>query len=301
MISVIIPFYNEAENLPILVDKLTRILTKQKNTWEIILADDASTDNSTKSIAHYMNGIYKDKIKLISHRKRFGKGKALLTGFQQSKGDIIIFMDADLQNDPLDLPLFMEKVNQGFELVNGWRKERKDGLVKTIPSRIGNHIILKYILRSKFHDINCGFKLMKRKVLEEIPLYGDNFRLLPVMAEKHGFKTTEIVVKHNPRFHGKSKYGFFRRFSIFADILTAYFIFRFSEKPLHFFGIVGLPLFLLGTLILLILGIERIIYNQLLYRRPMLFVGILLIIVGIQISMTGIIAELLVYLNKKNK
>lgn len=296
MISVIIPFYNEEDNLALLQERLTHVLTRIGDPYEIILIDDGSIDDSVEMINK------KDKhIVLLKHRKQMGKGKALVTGFRASKGDILVFMDADLQDDPDELPHFIKKIKQGYDLVNGWRKKRNDGIIKTLPSLIGNRVILKHILKSQYHDINCGFKALKRDIMNEIQLYGDNFRFLPIAAEKQGFNTTEIPVKHHERHHGKSKYGFFKRFSIFADIFTTYFLYRFSEKPLHFFASVGGFFFVIGFLIDLYLTIERLFFNQLLYNRPLLQMGMLFIIVGIQIVMTGIIAELLVYLHKSKQ
>lgn len=299
MISIIIPFLNEEGNLPDLYNGLKDNLAKEN--WEIIFIDDGSTDTS----ATIVKGIAaKDKrIHMVFHRKSFGKGKALTDGFALSKGDIIVFMDADLQDDPADLTQFLKKINEGYDLVNGWRADRNDGFIKTLPSKIGNTMILKSILHSSFHDINCGYKAMRREILESISLYGDNFRFLPVMAEKEGYKCAEVIVHHHPRKSGISKYGFFRRFSIFLDILTAYFIYRFREKPLHFFGLVGGLLFILGLFPALYMIYERIFLGKLLYNRPAFLIFLVIIIVGIQIIMTGILAELIVYLrhNRQSK
>lgn len=295
MISAIIPFYNEEKSLPILLNNLNNAIKKIGEKFEIILVDDGSTDEWKKEIR-----IKGSEFKIIRHRKRLGKGKALLSGFNASSGETLIFMDADLQDDPADLNKFLKKINAGFDLVNGWRVNRKDPLSKTIPSRIFNFLILKIFFHSKFHDINCGYKAVKRDVLETIPLYGDNYRFLPLAAEHHGFTTTEVVVTHHFRKFGKSKFGFFRLFFGLFDTITVYFIYEFSEKPLHFFGPAGVILFSVGFLITLILVIQRIFYRMMLYRRPLFLIGILLIIVGLQIVMTGIIGELIVFLSKKN-
>lgn len=296
MISIIIPFHNEEENLEELVIRISETLKSKE--FEIIFIDDGSFDNSVGVIKTLQKNA--SNIRLLTHRKKFGKGQALKTGIKKAKGEIVVFMDADLQDDPSDLPKFINKIHEGYDLVNGWRKKRRDGLIKTLPSKIGNAIILKHILQSKYHDINCGYKAMKATVLEEIQLYGDNFRFLPIVAEKKGFKTTEVVVDHNPRLHGSSKFGFFRRFTVFADILTAYFIFRFAEKPLHFFGFVGGSLLSVGSIISGYLLVDRIFFGHLLYRRPAFIYGLVFVIVGIQIIMTGIVAELLVYLQKNH-
>ncbi len=295
MISIIIPFHNEEENLPLLYSRLKEVLSQLKEDHEIIFIDDGSDD---KSIAELKNK--NGHIKLVSHRKRFGKGRALVSGFSVSSGKIIVLMDADLQDDPKEIPRFLSKINQGYDLVNGWRKQRNDPISKTLPSSIFNFFFLKLLFRSKFHDINCGFKALRREVLDQIPLYGDNYRFIPLIAEKGGFKTTEIPIHHHPRIYGKSKYGFFRMLFGFFDMIATYFVYEFSEKPIHFFGPVGILVFVIGLIITGVLLYQRIFKGMLLYRRPILNLGVLMIIVGIQIIMTGIIGELIVYFNKKN-
>jgi len=319
MLSIIIPFYNEKESLPKLLNKLIDVTKKLKEEAEIILVDDGSDDNSefkSSSFAEasppaYASGdrsedkqiskyLVSDAIRLITHRKRFGKGRALLSGFRKAKGDIIVFMDADLQDDPKDLPKFLQKMKKGYDFVNGWRKSRNDPASKTLPSAIFNFLLVLFF-GSSFHDINCGFKMMRRSVLEEIPLYGDNYRFLPILAKKEGFSTDEVEVTHHSRIYGKSKYGSVRLLFGLFDTLTTYFIYKFSEKPLHFFGPVGGFVFLIGFITSFILVIQRIFMGILLYRRPALLFAVLMIIVGMQIVMTGIIGELIVYLHRKNK
>lgn len=295
MISIIIPFYNEEQNLPILGKELVDNL--KDLDYEIIFVDDGSIDSSKFKV----ESSKLKNTKIIHHRKRKGKGQALLDGFKASNGDVIIFMDGDLQDDPKDVRKFLKKIEEGFDFVNGWRKERKDNFSKTLPSSIFNFLLLKLLFRSKFHDINCGFKAMKRQVLQEVILYGDNYRFLPILAERTGFKTTEIVVNHKPRQYGQSKFGVFRLLFGSIDTLTTYFIYRFAEKPLHFFGSIGGILFTIGFVMAVYMSIERLFFGVFLYKRPLLFLAVLLIIVGIQIIMTGIIGEIIVYLNQKQK
>ena len=295
MITVIIPFYNEKDNLPILTKRLIEALSKTDDNYEVIFVDDGSTDGSKIEI----NG--RKNIVIVSHKKRQGKGRSLNDAFSKSKGDVIIFMDADLQDDPADIKKFLSKIQSGYDFVNGWRMNRKDPISKLLPSAIFNFFLIRLLLRSKLHDVNSGFKAMRRSVLEEITLYGDNYRFLPIMADKKGFQTTEIPVNHNPRLYGKSKYGPWRLFFGFLDTISTYFIYRFAERPLHFFGIFGGFSFLTGLSMMIILLYERIFHGVLLYRRPAFIFSVLLIIVGIQIIMTGIIAELVVYLNQKKK
>ncbi|MBI1863330.1 glycosyltransferase [Candidatus Microgenomates bacterium] len=296
MISVIIPFYNESENLAELITRLTRVFGEIKERYELVLVDDGSTDDYEKKLPKKSAEIH-----LVKHRRKLGKGRALETGFSKSKGDIIVFMDADLQDDPDDLPKFIEKLNAGYDFVNGWRRDRIDPISKTLPSSIFNYFLLKKMLKSTFHDINCGFKAMRRELLEEFVFYGDNYRFLPILVNKKGYKTTEVVVTHHARMHGVSKYGFFRIFFGFFDTVTTYFIYSFAEKPLHFFGPVGGVFFLVGLVITLWLTVERLFFDVELYKRPLLLAGIFLMIVGLQVIMTGILGELAVYLHKNKE
>lgn len=297
MISIIIPFHNEKENLPLLMEKLFKVLKKINVLWEIVLVDDGSTDGFESFCLKEKNI---QKIVLVRHRKRLGKGEALKTGIENSKGEIIVFMDADLQDDPNDLPKFLDKINQGYDLVNGRRINRKDNFLVKFYSKIAQWF-LKVFLHSPFSDINCGFKAFRRKVLEDFVFYGNNFRFFPLAVYYHGFKVTEVPVINHPRRYGVSKYGPLKLLGGMIDMLTAYFLFKFSEKPLHFFGKIGGLIFFAGLIINFYLTIERIFFKVLLYRRPILFLGILLILVGLQIIMTGILGELIVYLDKKSK
>lgn len=294
MISIIIPFHNEEESIPVLIEQLTEELKKIKESWEIILVDDGSDDSYKLKVKSY-----EDKnIKLIRHRKRLGKGAALKTGIENATGDKIIFMDGDLQDDPKDIVKFLNKLDEGYNFVNGIRSNRQEnGLVK-FYSKIAFQF-LKTFLHSPFTDINCGFKAFRQDVLKDFVFYGNNFRFFPLATYLNGYKVAEISVINNKRKFGKTKFGKSKIFVGILDTLTAYFLFKFSEKPLHFFGIIGSISFLIGSVILLYLAFERIFYRVMLYRRPILFLGMLLVIVGIQVVMTGIIGELIVFLNKK--
>ncbi len=301
-ISFIIPFFNEAKTITELVGQITEELAINNREGEIILVNDGSTDNQLiniqNQIAKIQNKYQKYPIKLINHNRRFGKGRALQTGIEHSAGEVIIFMDGDLQDDPKDLEKFIKKIEAGFDFVNGARVERQDsGLIK-LYSKIAGWF-LKTFLHSPFTDINCGYKAFKRQILDNFTLYGNNFRFLPLAAFYNGYHVTEVPVVNHPRRFGKSKFGESKLLVGIFDMLTAYFIYKFAESPLHFFGPVGGGMFLVGFLITLILSFERLFFGVMLYRRPLLFLGILLIIVGIQIVMTGIIGELLVYLKKR--
>ncbi|MCR4276967.1 MAG: glycosyltransferase [Candidatus Roizmanbacteria bacterium] len=293
MISIIIPFYNESESLPILTDQLIDVMNKIKKEYEIILIDDGSTDAYASKLI-----IKSEELKIIKHKKKLGKGRALKTGLENSKGDIIVFMDADLQDDPKDIRNFLKKIDEGHDFVNGIRANRQESIIVKTYSKIASWF-LRTFLHSPFTDINCGFKAFKKEVLNDFSFYGNNFRFFPLAAYLSGNKVSEIAVINNKRKFGKTKFGKSKIFIGILDTLTAYFLFKFSEKPLHFFGIIGAILFLVGFLVSLYLAIERIFFGVLLYQRPLLQLGILLIIIGIQVVMTGIIGELVVFLNKK--
>lgn len=297
MLSIIIPFLNEEKNLTLLYKELKEVLATQKLEHEIIYVDDGSTDASAKEVELLQK--HDKSVVLLSHRKAFGKGKAIRTGLSRATGGYIVFMDADLQDDPHDLPVFLEKLKEGYDLVNGIRVTRKDNPVVKLYSKSVN-ILLRSTLKSPFTDINCGFKMFRRQVLDEIVLYGNNFRFLPLAAFYKGFKVGEVPVNNRSREHGKSKYGIKKLFIGMIDTLTAYFLYQFAERPLHFFGTIGGIFFGIGFLYTCYLVFERIFYNVLLYRRPALLLGILFIIVGIQIAMTGIVGELIVYINRRN-
>lgn len=295
MISVIIPFKNESESLALLIPRLEKSLEALGTDYEVMLISNGSTDNWQQVVK-----APSEKFKIITLR-RGDKGRALRRGIGKTSGDVIVFMDADLEDDPSDLPHFYAKIQEGYEFVNGWRKNRRHTWDRVLPSYIGNVLILQKLLGSRFHDINCGFKMFKRECLQDVVLYGDNFRFLPMVVEKLGFKTTEVVVSHKNRQFGKSNYGFLNRLTVFADILTSYFIYRFAQKPLHFFGAIGLVPFILGIIITVWLTIERLFMGVLLKDRPILYGGILLVLVGLQIITTGIIAELTVFLHRKDR
>ena len=293
MISVIIPFYDEKDNLPILLAKLTPELNKTKKEYEIVLVDDGSTDDWQKSLHGYSLNI-----KIAEHRKKMGKGQALKTGIDASRGDILVFMDADLQDDPKDLKHFLKKIDGGFDFVNGVRLKRRDNLLVKAYSFLAA-FFLRTFLHSPYTDINCGFKAFKRKVLSDFSFYGNNFRFFPLAVFYQGHRVGEIPVTNNPRKYGVSKFGPGKLIVGVFDTLTAYFLYQFAERPLHFFGAIGAVVFMAGFLLSLYLTIQRLFFGVLLITSPILWLRLLLMIVGVQIVMTGMIGELLVYLNKK--
>jgi len=294
-ISVVIPFHNEKENLEPLINGLINALSATEYIYEIILVDDGSYDGYEEVTKPFVE---RSSVTILKLARQMGKGKALSEGLKKTTGDTILFMDADLQDDPQDIPAFIQKIEEGYDFVNGHRFTRKDNGIIKIYSLTARWFLRTY-LRSPFTDINCGFKLFRKKVLDDVVLYGNNFRFLPLAAFYEGYRVGEVKVHNQPRIHGKTKYGISKLFVGLIDMLSAYFLYKFAEKPLHFFGGVGAVLFGIGGLALSWVTYERVFMGVLLYRRPALLYAIFLVILGIQIIMTGIIGELIVYLDKK--
>lgn len=294
-ISVIIPFHNEKESLPLLIPALETELSKLTDRYEIILVDDGSTDGYRKEEWNASKAVT-----LIRQGKQRGKGVALRHGIAQADGDLYVFMDADLQDDPTDLKLFLAKLQDGYDLVNGFRHKRKDNPIVKFYSGIAR-FMLQHFYASPFTDINCGFKMFRKEILDDVVLYGNNFRFLPLAAYHQGYQVTEIPVHNHERQYGKSKFGTKKLFIGMIDMLSAYFIYRFAEQPLHFFGMIGGAFTTLGGVVIAILTYQRLFEGILLYRRPALQYAILLFILGIQIIMTGVLGELIVYLHHKQK
>ena len=289
-ISIVIPMLNEAESLSELTKRIDEQLKPLKKEFEIVFIDDGSTDNSYEILLQLRET--HPEIKVIQFKRNFGKSAALSEGFKTATGEIVITMDADLQDDPEEIPRLIKEIENGLDLVSGWKKKRNDPLTKTIPSKFFN-IATRHLTGIKIHDFNCGLKAYRRDVIKAIPVYGELHRYLPVLAHWLGFKVGELVVKHHPRQHGYSKFGVRRFFNGFFDLLTVLFITRFRQKPLHLFGFMGLGSSMLGLLILFYLSIlwfEGYGIGQ----RPLFFLGVLLIIVGVQFFSIGLIGEMLI-------
>lgn len=289
-ISVVVPLYNEEQSLVELSIELKKVLQRMNKSYEIIFVDDGSKDHSYKILKemHQLNR----RIKAIRFRRNFGKSAALSAGFQSANGDVIITMDADLQDDPNEIPTLIEKINQGYDLISGWKKKRYDPITKTIPSRFFNFVTSK-LTGIKLHDFNCGLKAYRREVTKELQIYGELHRYIPVLAHWAGFQVGEIVVQHRPRKYGKSKFGLGRFWKGFLDLLTILFTTRYIRRPLHLFGVWGIVSFLVGFGIDVYLSIEWLQGHTSLSNRPLFFLGILLIIVGIQFISIGLLGELI--------
>lgn len=289
MISVVIPAYNEEQNIPILYQKLTQVLVGKD--YEIIFVDDGSEDGTFEVLEKIADT--DKRVKVIRFKRNYGQTSAMYAGFQHAKGDVIVTMDADLQNDPEDIPTLLKKLEEGYDLVSGWRKERKDPfLSRKLPSMVANWIISK-ATGVHLHDYGCTLKVYRAELLKELELYGDMHRFLPALTKRQGAKITEIVVRHHPRLYGKSKYGIGRTIRVILDILLVKFLNEYINKPMYVFGTAGFLLFAVGMLILLYLTFLKL-FGEDIGRRPLLILSVLLILAGIQLISTGILAEMMV-------
>lgn len=293
-LSFVIPTYNEEESLEKLYSEI--LANKGDHHYEIIFVEDGCTD---KSYEIMLNLAKKDSnVKIIKFRKNFGKAAALQAGFEYAEGDIIFTMDADLQDNPAEISKFIDKINEGYDMVTGWKKKRHDPLNKKIPSKFFNFITsLSFGL--KLHDYNCGFKAYKREVIKEIDIYGELHRYIPALAHSRGFKVAEIAVDHRSRQFGRSKYGFERYLRGFFDLLTVKLLTHYSRSPLYLFGNIGAVISFLGFLIALYLSVLKLFYGQPLSNRPLLFLAVLLIVVGLQFFSLGLLSELMVNQNRR--
>ena len=289
-ISLVIPLYNEAESLTELTQKVSSELRKIDKKFEIVFIDDGSYDDSFKILNELKQK--HSEIKIIQFNRNFGKSAALSEGFKVANGEIVITMDADLQDDPREIPNLIAEVEKGYDLVSGWKKKRNDPINKTIPSKFFN-IITRHLTGIKIHDFNCGLKAYRKQVIKAIPVYGELHRYLPVLAHWLGFKVGELIVTHHPRQFGFSKFGIKRFFNGFFDLLTVLFITRFRQKPLHLFGFMGLGSSMLGFIVLAYLSILWF-QGYGIGQRPLFFLGVLLIIVGVQFFSIGLIGEMLI-------
>jgi glycosyltransferase involved in cell wall biosynthesis len=296
-ISLVIPLLNEEESINPLINEIRKALKPINKPYEVIFVDDGSTDGSVKNIKDAMKT--DNRIKFLSLRKNYGKSAALQVGFRAATGDAIVTMDADLQDDPFEIPNLLVKLDEGFDLCSGWKKKRFDPFIKKYSSRFFN-FVTKVISGINIHDFNCGLKAYRKEVIQNINVYGELHRYVPVLAKWQGFTITEIPVKHHPRRYGKTKFGISRFFKGFVDLITVVFVGRYIKRPMHFFGFFGALAFLVGLIVNGYLTVEWI-SGKPLSNRPMLFLGMLLIIVGVQFFSVGLLGEMLVHQNKDER
>ncbi|WP_428234958.1 glycosyltransferase family 2 protein [Gracilimonas sp.] len=293
-ISIVVPVYNEEESLPELEKAISKALSADYS-YEIIFIDDGSSDKSWQQVLSM--GGEKDFIHGIALSHNYGKSVALQAGFEKAQGKYVVTMDADLQDDPNEVPEMVQMLKDGYDLVSGWKKERHDPISKTIPSKFFNFVTRK-VAGIELHDFNCGLKAYRAEVVKNIYLYGELHRYIPMLAKREGYtRITEKVVTHHPRKYGKTKFGLSRFMNGFLDLITITFVQRYLQKPMHFFGTVGVLLLLAGGGINLYMALLKFVYGQGIGDRPLLFLGILLMVVGVQFFSTGLLGEMI---NKNN-
>ncbi|MDZ4710849.1 MAG: glycosyltransferase [bacterium] len=297
MISVVIPLLNEEESLNELSREIEKVFDFMKCNYEVIFIDDGSTDNSYNKIKEINRR--NNKFHCIKLRRNYGKSAALAKGFSAAKGNIVITMDADLQDDPAEIPDLVKVLNSGYDLVSGWKKVRYDPFIKKHTSKLFNYFTSK-LSGVKLHDFNCGLKAYKKDVVKSVNIYGEMHRYIPAIAHLSGFKVTEKPVKHQARKYGVTKFGASRFINGFLDLLTVIFTNRYMKRPLHFFGSLGIASSMLGVLVTIYLIVLKYIEGKPLSDRPLFLVGIFLIIVGIQFLSLGLIAEMITKSNIKD-
>ena len=292
-ISVVAPVYNEEQSLRPLYVALTAALERLGQSYEIIFVDDGSRDGSfaTLKALHAEDS----RIRVIRFRRNFGKTPALVAGFSHARGDVVFTMDADLQDDPDEMARFLEKLDEGYDLVSGWKYPRHDPFTKTIPSFFFNRMVNR-ATGVRLHDINCGFKAYRREVLEDVKLYGELHRFIPVLAHERGFRVTEVKVRHHERKYGKSKFGARRFLRGFLDLMMVVFLMQYLQTPLRLFGAIGLLSTVVGIIVDLYVVLDRFLpfgSHEEIHNRPLLFVGILFLIFGVSFILTGLQSEMI--------
>ena len=297
-LSVVIPVFNEEESLPLLCEKLHAVLERLDKQCEVIFVDDGSTDRSF-DVMRELRDVY-PSIRAVRFRRNYRKAAALATGFSEARGEVIITMDADLQDDPEEIPRLLAKLEEGCDLVSGWKKKRHDPISKTLPSRLFNKVT-SMVAGIRLHDFNCGLKAYRQEVCEDaLPyLYGELYRFLPAIAHWAGYRVEEISVQHHPRRFGYSKFGTKRLLNGFLDLMTITFVVRFMTTPMHVFGTFGLFSTLAGSIVCGYVALLRFEFGNIQNRHPLLLLGVLLVIVGIQFFSTGLLGDMIASLNQR--
>lgn len=290
-LSLIVPVFNEEQNLPLLFEAITRTLDTLPHTWEVIFVDDGSWDGSLQVLRRLA---HEDPlhVKVVVLRRNYGQTAAIVAGLDHIEGEIVILLDADLQNDPADIPLLLEKLYEGYDLVSGWRKDRKDTFfTRTLPSQIANALI-SYVTGVRLHDYGCTLKAYRREVLSGFRLYGEMHRFIPVFASSVGARITEIPVNHHARKFGKAKYGLERTVKVILDLFTVKFLVSYSNKPIYLFGGTGMLLMLGSAVIMIYLFVRRWLQSIAVLGSPLFQLAVMFLIMGFQSFLMGLIAEL---------
>ena len=292
LISIVVPLYNEEENVERLYRELSDVCDAAGMNAEFVFVDDGSQDGTVGSL---MRSAQNDpRVRIVTFRRNFGQTAAMAAGFDYAEGDVIVTLDGDLQNDPSEIPRMIEKLDEGYDLVAGWRKNRQDAAIsRKLPSFIANRIISK-TTKVQLHDYGCTLKAMRADVAKNMNLYGEMHRFIPAVAAEQGVRIAEVPVNHRPRIAGKSKYGISRTFRVILDLMTVKFFLGYSTRPLHMFGAFGFLTGGLGSVIMAMLLAERIVFDQPIGNRPLLTISVMFILIGLQFICFGLLAEILV-------
>jgi glycosyltransferase involved in cell wall biosynthesis len=289
VVSVVIPVYDEERSVALLYDELRSAMEPLGVEWEAIFVDDGSTDGTFAALTRLHSG--GDNIRVVRLRRHFGKAAALGAGFDQARGDTVVTMDGDLQDDPAEIPRLLAKLDEGFDLVSGWKTRRRDPISRRALSRVFNSVTSRFS-GVRLHDMNCGLKAYRAEVVHGLRLYGELHRFIPVLAHYRGVRIAELPVNHRQREHGRSRYGIERYLRGFLDLLTVSFIGRYRHRPLHLFGGLGLTLMTIGIGILVYLTVDKALGHAI-GGRPLLTLGVLLVVVGLQFFSLGLISEMI--------
>ncbi len=301
-LSIVVPVYNEEKNLPQLFDQIVAAMQLLEMDWDVTFVDDGSRDASVEVIRQ-LHAQAPDRVRMVAFRRNYGQTSAISAGINESDGDVVILMDADLQNDPADIPLLLEELDKGFDVVSGWRKDRQDNqLTRTLPSHLANKLISSST-GVHLHDYGCTLKAYRREILESINLYGEMHRFIPIYAKEAGGKISEVVVHHHPRKYGKANYGLERTIKVILDLFTVQFLMKFSQKPIYLFGGVGLGLMGISFALFLWLAIRRIVSAVPVLGSPWFQISVMMFILGFLALLLGLIAELVMrtYYESQNK
>ena len=292
-LSLIVPVYNEEENLPLLFDSIQQVMHSLKKTWELVFVDDGSSDKSLDVLRSLVKSD-PQHTRVVAFRRNFGQTAAIAAGIDHSEGEIIVLLDADLQNDPADIPLLLSKLDEGYDVVSGWRRDRKDNAItRTLPSVMANGLI-SWVTGVHLHDYGCTLKAYRRDALEGFRLYGEMHRFIPVFAHSIGARITETEVHHHARRYGRSKVGLERTLKVVLDLFTVKFLLDYANKPIYLFGGTGISFIAIGGLTLLYLFIRRMLQSIGVTGSPLFQLAVMFVIVGFQSILMGLIAELLV-------
>lgn len=291
-LSIVVPVYNEEKNLPELFEQILAALKDASYDWDVTFVDDGSKDKSVE-VLKQLQAREPNRVRIVVFRRNYGQTAAISAGIDHSDGDVVILMDADLQNDPADIPVLLAELDKGYDVISGWRKDRQDNaLTRTLPSRLANQLISSST-GVHLHDYGCTLKAYRRDVLDNINLYGEMHRFIPVYADDAGAKISEVVVRHHPRKHGKANYGLERTLKVVLDLITVKFLMKFSKKPIYLFGGVGFGMMMVGLALFIWLAIRRIVAEVGVLTSPWFQIAVMMFLLGFIAILMGLIAELL--------